>query len=159
MKRIIIITCMLSTSICYAKKGNTAEESITKYGEPIGTAGNQKRKIRIYDTPTAKITETYDANGICIHSVKKYKTQATQKIHRTRQKVKPTTYTVKKITNQPTNKIKTQAPPTQATRTTPEKTYFAKTIRNATPFAFTIIALSGIIGFGIALIKKRSKPA
>lgn len=158
MKRLIAIIFILTASISYAKTGNTLEQSMNQYGEPIGTAGNQQKKIQIYNTPTAKITETYNANGICISSVVKYKTQPIRRNYKPKPILKPH-YTVGKKIPGPAPIIKRTTPPSPLARPTPRQTAFSTNMKNTTPFAFGLIILSSIIGLTIALIKKKPIPA
>ena len=74
MKMYILILMGLSVAaVSFGAVGDTVSASAEKYGEPRGKFDSAGNKVRMYETPFEKITETYNSDGVCVRSVVKKK--------------------------------------------------------------------------------------
>lgn len=68
-QRCLIIGCLAGGLLCaYADKGDTISESRSKYGTEVGRVDAKGQTVLIYQTPSGRITEVYNDQGICIES-------------------------------------------------------------------------------------------
>ena len=67
-KQIILITISLLAHASVAVIGDTMKLSEQRYGKATGKFDSANKMVRIYETTSSKITETYNLNGICIDS-------------------------------------------------------------------------------------------
>lgn len=91
--KILPLTVFLSAFLCLnlsADKGFTESQSVKKFGDPVGRAESSKLKILYFETPEAKITETFNTDGICIESIKQYKTVNVYRPNKLRPKIRVT---------------------------------------------------------------------
>ncbi len=66
-----VIFCTLCTSLpllSMAYRGESMDMAKQRFGSPVGMVKSGGRTILIFQSPWGKITETYDAKGICIES-------------------------------------------------------------------------------------------